>query len=77
MEFHEMEQYVQIDEIESMMQSINSNKVMLIDMHFYSIYLQLLYQHHEREEHEHNFPENQNNDWDFFFHSMVKSHIWS
>ena len=56
MEFLEMEQYVQVYAIELIDRRNDFVKVMLIHRLFYLIYLQELDQHHEREEHEHNFP---------------------
>ncbi len=51
-----MVQRVQIYEIELIMQENYFEKLMQVHMHFYLIYLQYLYQHHEKEEHEHKLP---------------------
>jgi hypothetical protein len=53
----EMVQRVQIYVIELLMQLNYFVKLMQVHMEFYSIYLQYLYQHHEKEVHEHKLPE--------------------
>jgi len=76
-----MVQRVQIYVIVLTMQLKNFVKLMQVHKLFDWIYLQYLYQHHEKEVHEHNLPREKKIEFRFFISinyvtfNMVKSHI--